>query len=213
MALECLVSGICVDVRPPPTWPGPRPRPGTPPASPLTAGQLADILVAASTVPVALTREAALEAAKACLAKPWRVFWKDIQDPCDGSAVRLYFPGGRDLPDHADHIADAQRSRPEWFILQRRKPPLRNRWYRNDPTCLAASAEGQACGEYPFASSIQGGPGASLRGVSKAESSWQGTTIGAHFYDRAACAPFEHGQAYAVVPVRSPTVPIFGVCR
>lgn len=81
-------------------------------------------------------------------------------------------------------------------------------------TCVAANRNGLDCDEYPFRSTVQGGPGrgVSLRGVNPAESPKQGGTLNG-FYTRNECKPFDHGTWFAVVPVPVAIVSTFSTCR
>lgn len=138
----------------------------------------------------------------------------------------LFIVGSLDMPDHFAHVgiafAHGHPSR-----LHRKFPPNSRGWLDSQPTCQEARARGQACDEYPFASTMEGGrkPAVffgneqdvvdmegerlpSVMGVDSRESSIQGGRLGG-FYTK--CGVSGGGGAFAVLPV--PASPTFGICR
>lgn len=138
----------------------------------------------------------------------------------------LFIVGSLDMPDHFAHVgiafAHGHPSR-----LHRKSPSNSRAWLDSQPTCQEARTRGQACDEYPFASTMERGrkPAVffandqdvvdmegerlpSVMGVDSKESSIQGARI-IGFYTR--CGVSGAGGAFAVLPV--PASPTFGICR
>lgn len=108
-------------------------------------------------------------------------------------------PGG-DTPEMTAHIVDALTSNPVWSVLTRAEHPAsttNRQWYRGDARCAGSLGDALSCDEYPFFTSRQGGPGASLRLVPGWEQSRQGGFL-RNFY---AMCGIGQGDDYAVVPV------------
>lgn len=72
-----------------------------------------------------------------------------------------------------------------------------------------------ACDEYPFASTHQDGWAGkpSVAAVPRAESDWQGVTLGVRSYGNRSCQPFGDRTPFVVVAVPQPFVPTFPLCR
>jgi RHS repeat-associated protein/uncharacterized repeat protein (TIGR01451 family) len=140
--------------------------------------------------------------------------------------IPLFIVGFLDMPDHFAHVgiafAHGHPSR-----LHRKFPPNSRSWLDSQPTCQQARLRGQACDEYPFASTLEGGRkpaqffGAdqdvadmegetlpSVMGVDSRESSIQGGRLGG-FYTK--CKVSGSGGRFAVLPV--PMSPTIGICR
>ena len=93
---------------------------------------------------------------------------------------------------------------PRWANLHRATGSGSRRWYKSDPACAGSSLL-MWCDEYPFYTSLEGGPGASLRLVPATEQTSQGGKLSAF---SAACKVIAHDPregAFGVVPGRMPT--------
>lgn len=146
--------------------------------------------------------------------------------PCD--LYPIFFPGA-DYPEATEHIDDAIDLNPARSVLnykpraEVRDSGLAVRWYNSQPECntaARAAAEAQRpnveldCDEYPFYSSAQSGPGASLRIISAADNRGLGNRYGA-FANSPACKPRvkEARLPFLVVPVEpSLGVPTGWIC-
>jgi hypothetical protein len=110
-------------------------------------------------------------------------------------------PGG-DTPETTAHIVDALSSNAGWSVLTRAEHPdstSNRRWYQGDSRCAGEVGDALSCDEYPFYTSRQGGPGASLRLVPGWEQDKQGGFLSA-FYG--ACG-IGQGDDYVVAPMPS----------
>lgn len=125
LMLECLNTGACVPNWPTPGWPGTGGGTGAGTGAGTAAGGTAG---AAGIVELArqyqdkvagLTEAAAKAAATACLGTAIADFFADVDSPCSGGDVRIYFSGGFDQPVQTQHIYDAQKARPDWLVLTR----------------------------------------------------------------------------------------------
>lgn len=99
-------------------------------------------------------------------------------------------------------MVDAQASNPAWSVLTRAEHPdsTTNRaWYSGDSRCAGEVGDALSCDEYPFFTSRQGGPGASLDLVPGWEQNRQGGFL-RNFY--AACGVGQ-GDDYVVAPMPS----------
>ncbi|MGH9223344.1 MAG: NucA/NucB deoxyribonuclease domain-containing protein [Acidimicrobiales bacterium] len=120
-------------------------------------------------------------------------------DPDCGLPV--FMPGG-DTPDTTAHLVDALSSNPAWSVLTWAEHPdstTNRQWYRGDSRCAGSPGDGLSCDEYPFYTSRQGGPGASLRLVPGWEQDKQGGFLSA-FYG--ACG-IGQGDSFVVDPMPS----------
>ena len=86
-----------------------------------------------------------------------------------------------EFPNIAPHIEDAQTKLGKPRTLHRTTDPSRIRKNRRE-ACSGFTGPG-SCDEYPFASSYEGGKGASVRGVPLTEQNKQGGHLKA-FYDK-----------------------------
>ena len=123
------------------------------------------------------------------------------QTGADDCGLPVFMPGG-DTPDTTAHIVDALASNPGWSVLTRAEHPdsTTNRtWYQGDERCAGEVGDALSCDQYPFYTSRQGGPGASLRLVPGWEQNRQGGFL-RNFY--AACG-IGQGDNYAVAPMPS----------
>ena len=123
------------------------------------------------------------------------------QTPGDDCGLPVFMPGG-DTPDTTRHIVDALSSNSGWSVLTRAEHPdstTNRRWYQGDSRCAGEVGDALSCDEYPFYTSRQGGPGASLRLVPGWEQDKQGGFLSA-FYG--ACG-IGQGDDYVVAPMPS----------
>ena len=120
-------------------------------------------------------------------------------DPCNVKGkANMFYPGG-DTPETTRHIADAIATGQK--ALLHRGPRIS--WnYRATLACAGNVAwlTGLWCDEYPFATSKEGGPGASTRLVPAGEQMLQGGYLAA-FYGACAITTSPPDDAYAVGPV------------
>ena len=137
------------------------------------------------------------------------------QDPCGDAGpedcnLPVFMPGA-DTPETTQHIMDALAENPSWTLLTKATNPWSTtyrKWYSGDPRCPSPLGDGLSCDEYPFYTSLQGGPpGASLRLVPGWEQNKQGGDLG-YFY--AACG-VDVGDSFLVVPQPSQPTTTF-VC-
>ena len=120
--------------------------------------------------------------------------------PCEDMPI---FMPGADYPEASEHDADAIYANPGWVTLtaDRGKSDV-SRWYEyveNQPnTCRPITYDTaiSECDEYPFHSTTQAGPGASLRVISAVDNSGQGGVLRS-FY--ASCGIVTDTE-YLVVP-------------
>jgi hypothetical protein len=139
----------------------------------------------------------------------------------------VFFPG-RDAGWAAVHDAIAIAEHPEWARLtylstSDKKLTVRRRWYAArgyqayaagrcapDPTL-----RGVECDEYPFYSSVEGGPGASLSEVPRDHNQSEAHALNSMYQD-SACRMDSGHTTYFVVPIATPnadadgTSPVFG---
>jgi hypothetical protein len=131
-------------------------------------------------------------------------------NPCDVTNFNIIFPG-IDTPQTTEHISDAiATGQPS--TLDYIRPGNSRAWLRTDPRCMGnvASVSGSWCDEYPFASTAQGGPGASLRLVPAWEQMLQGGLYSAFL---SACKVLPNDPiegTFGVVPQWGPT---YWVCK
>ncbi len=191
----------------------PFPRAGTRPAEPgtgpLNPGAIRDLV------------NAVAKAAALCLASGLVSSATGIgkDNPCNRMPANTYLPG-KDTGETTAHIKDAINGNadkgipphPEWAYLIRGTNSAPSRaWYRNDPRCAGNSLV-LWCDEYPFFSTQQGGPGASLRLVPAAEQRIQSGTL-TYFYDRKCHLVPDNPElgAFVVIPDLFPVTTSF--CR
>jgi hypothetical protein len=123
----------------------------------------------------------------------------DAEDDCRTLSV---FAPGDDIREAAQHGLDAIRGAfgtPQPHLLNRADPPSQpSGWYANYAPCNAAyNATLYNCDEYPFASTLQAGPGASLRVIDRWDNQIEGSYL-QFFYG--ACG-ISDSDLFAVVPV------------
>jgi hypothetical protein len=143
--------------------------------------------------------------------------------PCE--VMPIFAPGG-DVPEAADHKADALAEHPEWVeLIYQTETDLRNRpnpllpgWYNGTPECdpdaraaaNAARTDGVRvdCDEFPYRSTHLSGPGASLRLISEIDNGLEGEGgyLG-RFYQRCAEPVKVERQPYLVVPMAAAGAP------
>jgi len=116
-------------------------------------------------------------------------------DECESLPV---FAPGDNIWQAANHDSDAIEQHPEWAVLERAETPYQQGWYIGIPPCVNYAGQGD-CDEYPFRTTIQGGPGASLRVILSSDNSGEGTYL-QHFYD---FCDVSAGDSFVVVPIMS----------
>lgn len=131
-------------------------------------------------------------------------------NPCDVTNFNIFFTGS-DTPDTRDHIRDAILSGYP-AVLDRISPPKSRSWLRTDPRCVGKTGgtTGKWCDEYPFASTVQGGPGSSLRPIVAWEQRLQGGKLSAFYRACAVKAGDTIDGKFGVVPIAGPS---FWVCK
>ncbi len=130
----------------------------------------------------------------------------------DMTPIQVY--GSNNLPEHQDHIFDSMigmgsNGRPTASVLTKRAPipkaqksKARN-FLRNKSACGRAPRGNQACDEYPYITTLQGGKAnfdlgnVSVRLVSRAESDMQGRLIKASYK----YSPINTGDNFMVIPL------------
>ncbi len=93
------------------------------------------------------------------------------------------FYSGYDVREASQHDLEALAANPAWVQLNRDVVNKSGRgWYRGTSPCTLPTPSGESCDEYPFFSTTQGGPGASLKYINAAQNSLQGTRLN-QFYN------------------------------
>ena len=113
-------------------------------------------------------------------------------------------------------VRELTRAHPAWVKLPRKQPPAHPRgWLRSQPVCKQASAAGEWCDEYPFASTNEGGQAnnPSLAPAPEAEQIVQRNSLGNFYLRQASCQPFPGGTPFAVIPVTEKFVPTVSICK
>lgn len=209
------------------------------------AGQLGPSTVVA-TITDPSEEESLRAAARTCLkqassaAKAGATFTS--ANPCRD--MPILFPAGSadgtglfNAYEAAQHDAEAILGRPEWFQLNymssaAKAPQTPPRWYKAQPYwsvsgCNKMSSY-QACDEYPFYSTAQGGPvkfggsGASLKPVDSSQNSVEGSVLGA-MVNTGIChmesalpvprgTPATGGTPFLVIPMPGVPLPTFFLC-
>jgi hypothetical protein len=154
------------------------PLPGTAPALPVTWSDLANRLAARDST---LTAAAAGTIAAACLAAMAAAAAPDTT--CDRLSI---FVTGSDTPLTTRHDIDAISGHPPWALLsyEPRKGKPGKGWYdsASAPVTCRNRPSTQACDEFPYFATQQGGPRAtpvpSLRPLDGADNSAQGGNYG-----------------------------------
>jgi hypothetical protein len=127
---------------------------------------------------------------------------------------------GADAGQAALHDAEAILQNPAWAMLtyesteDKEATPLPRRWYNRVEyrvVCPKPRPDDQHCDEYPFFTSVEGGPGASLKIVPEGDNVAEGIALKRMQYDRdcnmardasgAKTQPGSFTQRFFVVPV------------
>jgi hypothetical protein len=106
---------------------------------------------------------------------------------------------GADTWQTTKHIQDAITMNAAWAVLTRADHPASTssrRWISTDARCKGISSKSSWCDEYPFFTSLEGGPGASLKIVPAFEQQRQGGKL-SRFYGKCKVAK---GTKYFVAP-------------
>lgn len=137
-------------------------------------------------------------------------------NPCRNLPV--YMPGG-EIPQATQHRLDAITGNPARALLhawpgrpQRPAVGPKRDWYVGVDPCIKPYPRGpdeqeQNCDEFPNWSTLEGGPGASLRVINGNENSSEGTSL-RHFVAQDRCllsASLAKGEAFLVVPMPEAT--------
>ena len=121
---------------------------------------------------------------------------------CDVTKYNVFYSGW-DTPLTSAHIASAILGNTSWANLHRATRVGGRRWYRSDPRCVGSSRL-MYCDEYPFYSTAEGGPGASLMLVPAPEQWYQGGMLSAFYF---ACKVIPNDPiegAFGVIPLATP---------
>jgi len=168
---------------------------------------------AAKTITDAVAVAIAAECAAAAAGLPGGV------SLCSG---RVFVTGSLFTKEATRHDQRAIGRVPEWMLLTRgpnaeapdgSEALAARRWYRNLPECRAA-VKGQDCDEYPFYSTIQGGPerdgfpAGDIEPISAGDNRAQGAALNS-FYQR---CNVNNGVSFLVLPIDSIFVPTVGFC-
>jgi hypothetical protein len=204
----------------PPTAP-PATHPPSPPATapPAIADALDTLTADLLAKNPALTQELAEAVARGCL---WEgsAAARFAADYCKRVPI---FVSGSNVSEASQHDLDAITANPQWAALTTAgtgNEPAREQWYRDLPECADASEPlGLDCDEYPFRSTAQGGPGASLKVISASHNRSQGTSLG-NFYKKCGMRDADRiigGDPFLVVPIPDPIgplpIPTMAVCN
>jgi RHS repeat-associated protein len=164
---------------------------------------------------LAFVAKVALVAAAACGVNLALTTFTSAQggpDPCNVKGKANMFYPGFDTPVTTLHIATAI-SGGYRAQLNRISPGHSRAWLKNTPQCSGnvALITGLWCDEYPFASTLQGGPGSSVMLTPAIEQMIQGGKLGA-FYGLCKVTPnVGPDDAFAVGP--APFIPTSWVCK
>jgi hypothetical protein len=138
--------------------------------------------------------QAARTVAQTCVAM-------DVRDECERLPI---FAPGDNVREAAQHDLDAiLHVNPAWVLLNRQTPsPAPPGWYSAVPPCVTGTYESltHECDEYPFSSTAQAGPGASLRVIDWADNQNEGTYLSI-FYTQ---CEIVSGDPYLVIPIPTP---------
>lgn len=79
-------------------------------------------------------------------------------------------------------------------------------WYSNQPECSGSTGgnTGMDCDEYPYRSTVEGGPGASLKPVPSSDNQAEGRALESMYE---ACGLHVLGERFAVAPMNQPDAP------
>jgi len=126
----------------------------------------------------------------------------------DRTPIQVY--GSNNLPEHQDHIFDSMigmgsNGRPTASVLTKRASISKNarNFLRNKSACGRALRGSQACDEYPYATTLQGGKAnfdlgnVSVRLVDAGESIKQGELVKKSYNN----SPINTGDNFMVIPI------------
>jgi len=155
-------------------------------------------------------------AARLCFAQGASQWNGVTAHPCE--TEKIFLPG-LDVFPAAQHDAEAIVSNPAWVKLTRGQVPGVNAgWYEADSRCFGTVPTATSCDEYPYFSTLQGGPGASLKTINAAQNSLEGSRLRS-FYAVGRCN-VPAGTSFLVIPTVLPDAdestavgpPTFWVC-
>jgi hypothetical protein len=138
-------------------------------------------------------------------------------DPYKECTTKPIFVTGRDVAEATDHDIIAIAGNFSWLKLNYvsgtiRETEISRNWYSGYPECTP-SQPGKSCDEYPFFSSAQSGPGASLKLILSDDNSLQGSKYGTFI---SSCGLIESDEFY-VIPIpgsltAAELLPTFHIC-
>lgn len=164
----------------------------------------------------AVRREWARAVAKQCIALALLPGLSTLSRDCKTMPI---FSPGVDIKEATQHDYDAimgtqaQVGRTDWVqldYLNSSETDLTQRsWYETDSRCGPYPSGSQACDEYPYWTSAQGGPGASLRMISGSDNSNEGIRLNGFvtvcLIKDAPMGSFE--RKFLVIPLPGPVAP------
>ncbi|OQY99921.1 MAG: hypothetical protein B6D35_08075 [Candidatus Brocadia sp. UTAMX2] len=126
-------------------------------------------------------------------------------NPCDITKFNILF-SGIEMPETSIHIAEAIALKHKPGVLNRAYSGTNDRnWLRTSPECAGnygrTKITGLWCDEYPFASTVEGGPGASLKLVPAWEQRLQGIELKGFYYACKIKAGDPIESKFGVIPV------------
>jgi hypothetical protein len=176
------------------------------------ASKVAAAILAANP---SLTSAQSQVAAKQCLVSMANTM--QPTDPYKECTTKPIFVTGRDVAEATDHDIIAIAGNFSWLKLNYvsgtiRETEISRNWYSGYPECTP-SQPGKSCDEYPFFSSAQSGPGASLKLILSDDNSLQGSKYGTFI---SSCGLIESDEFY-VIPIpgsltAAELLPTFHIC-
>jgi hypothetical protein len=171
---------------PPPSNPAPRPIESPPPLDPIYENNVLAAMMASGKIwggefTQAQKLEQAREVLRACVKQAVMGAGHSEED-CE--TMPIFSPGSNVL-EAASHDFDAILGEPQWSVLVFRTAAEKlgagvgHTWKNSEPVCQANTDSAKQCDEYPFYSSLEGGPGASLRVIDGVQNGLEGTYYGA----------------------------------
>jgi hypothetical protein len=169
---------------------------------------------------------AACAATSVALNLATRFVGKNSSDVCSGKAGPVFMTG-LDTPAATGHDMEALILHPTWAQLAHTSRKL-GAWYYNvantpndctrskdDLASMGKASDGMNCDEFPFGSTAEGGPGASLKLIDGNDNKYQGSLLSSFYgYGQNGCGiPTDSGEEskFLVVPV--PAIPTLWTCR
>jgi hypothetical protein len=154
-------------------------------------------------------------AAETCIDQGIEIGGLSATESDERCAQSVIFAPGHDVATATEHDEKAIIEKPAKEILHyepkaQKEKEVSKTWYKGLYNCEGTRPEGESCDEYPFYSSVEGGPGSSVEWIDKTDNSEEGSKYG----NMVTSCGLTEGSAYVVVPVKpSLGVPTFYLCN